>query len=207
MTLRVIGAGVGRTGTTSLKTALEILLGGRCYHMFEVLPRPADVPVWHAAVDGQAPDWPTFLREFHAAVDWPAAAFWPELAQAFPAALIVLSTRDAERWWHSASTTIFPTIHDAPPGPWRDMVLALLARRFTPDFAQRDAAIAAYLAHNARVRASVPPARLLEWQAEDGWEPLCAALGLAVPDQPFPHANTQAEFVARVRARAATRPS
>lgn len=207
MTLRVIGAGVGRTGTTSLKTALEILLGGRCYHMFEVLPRPADVPIWQAAVDDRPPDWPTFLQEFEAAVDWPAAAFWEELAHAFPAALIVLSTRDAEGWWRSASTTIFPTIRDAPPGPWRDMVLALLARRFTPDFEQREAAIAAYLAHNARVRATAPPARLLEWQADDGWEPLCAALGLAVPDQPFPHANTQAEFVARVQARAAARPS
>ena len=205
MTLRVIGAGVGRTGTTSLKAALEILLGGRCYHMFEVLPRPDDVPVWHAAVDGTMPDWQHFLHEFTAAVDWPAAAFWPELAAAYPDALIVLSTRDAQAWWRSASQTIFPTIQAAEPGPWRDMVQALLAQRFTAAFADQTSAIAAYEAHNARVRAEVPATRLLEWDAAHGWAPLCAALGLPVPEQAFPHTNTSAEFTARVAARAAER--
>ena len=185
--------------------ALEILLGGRCYHMFEVLPRPADVPVWHAAVDGSMPDWQHFLREFSAAVDWPAAAFWPELAAAYPDALIVLSTRDSHAWWRSASQTIFPTVLDAEPGPWRDMVLALLERRFTAAITDRSSAIAAYEAHNARVRATVPAARLLEWDATDGWAPLCAALDLPVPEQAFPHTNTTDEFTARVAARAADR--
>ncbi|MCA8967284.1 MAG: sulfotransferase family protein [Planctomycetes bacterium] len=205
MTLRVIGAGVGRTGTTSLKAALETLLGGRCYHMFEIRDRPDDVPVWHRALQGEMPDWASFLGEFSAAVDWPASAFWPELAAAFPAAVVVLSSRDAEAWWRSASKTIIPASFNAPAGPWREMVFEMFARRFTPAIDDHDAAIAAFEAHNARVRASGLGPRLIEWNAADGWAPLCAALGLAVPDTPFPHDNTTAEFLERVP-RAAAAP-
>lgn len=198
MTLRVIGAGVGRTGTTSLQAALEQLLGGRCYHMHEVFPRPDDIPVWQAAAEGRMPDWRRFLDEFSAAVDWPASAFWPELAAAFPDALVLLSTRDADGWWQSATNTIFPATLKADEGPWRDMVWAMFRHRFTDDITDRDAAIAAFHAHNAAVRAQVPAARLLEWQPGDGWEPLCAALDLPVPDEPFPHANTTEDFRQRI---------
>jgi len=202
MTIKVIGAGVGRTGTTSLQAALEILLGGRCYHMHEVFQRPADTPVWTDAARGRMPDWPAFLAEYAAAVDWPASAFWPELAAAFPDALIVLSTRrDSDTWWRSASATIFPATIEAPPGPWTDMVWAMFEHRFTTDISDRDAAVAAYEAHNARVRETAPAERLLEWQAEDGWEPLCAALGVAVPKTPFPHANTTQDFAIARRER------
>ncbi len=195
MTLRVIGAGVGRTGTNSLQLALQQLLHGRCYHMHEVFPRPDDIPVWHAAALGRMPDWPAFFAEFNAAVDWPASAFWPELAAAFPHAVIVLSTRrDAETWWRSASATIFPATLAAPDDPWRRMIDDLLAQRFTRAIEDKAACIAAYEAHNARVRATVPAARLLEWQVEDGWAPLCAALDLPVPDEPFPHVNSTMEF-------------
>ncbi len=199
MTLRVIGAGLGRTGTTSLQGALEILLGGRCYHMHEVFPRPDDVPVWHAAALGEMPDWDEFLKEFVAAVDWPASAYWESLAAAYPDAPIMLSTRcDSETWWRSASKTIIPATYQAEDSPWRRMFLDMLKHRFTEDFQIKAAAIAAYEAHNAHVRATAPAARLLEWQAEDGWEPLCAALGLPVPNQPFPHSNTSEEFQERI---------
>lgn len=195
MSLRVIGAGVGRTGTNSLQLALQQLLGGPCYHMLEVFPRPDDIPVWHAAARGQMPDWPAFLSGFEAAVDWPASAFWSELAAAFPQALIVLSTRrDAETWWRSASGTIFPATLATADGPWRQMISAMLEQRFTGAIEDEAACIAAYHAHNAAVRAQAPPARLLEWQVEDGWAPLCAALDLPIPDEPFPHANSRADF-------------
>src|SRR5712692_9189339 len=107
MSLRVIGAGLGRTGTHSLKLALERLLDGRCYHMLETFGRPDDIPVWHAAVNGDLPDWASFLSEYNAAVDWPVAGFWHELSEAFPDALILLSTRDTDGWWTSANNTIF----------------------------------------------------------------------------------------------------
>ncbi|MGR8918440.1 MAG: sulfotransferase family protein [Gammaproteobacteria bacterium] len=201
MTLRVIGAGVGRTGTASLKSALELLLGGPCYHMFEVGERPDDVAVWHAAARGEMPDWRAFFDGWSAAVDWPAAAFWPELAAAFPDAVILHSTRDAERWWESASSTIFPATLAADPSPWREMIDTLFERRFTARIDERDAALAAYAAHNAHVLSAAPAERLLEWQPGDGWEPLCAALGVAVPDADFPHANTTAAFHARLAER------
>ena len=199
MTLRVIGAGAGRTGTTSLQLALQTLLGGRCYHMHEVFPRPDDIPIWHQAALGTMPDWHHFFREFVAAVDWPASLYWQQLAVAYPDALIILSTRtDSETWWGSASKTIFPASTDAEDSPWRRMIWATFEHQFTREIHDKDAAIAAYEAKNAYVRANAPAERLLEWQAQDGWEPLCKALALPVPNEPFPHANTSQEFQERI---------
>ena len=198
MSIRVIGAGVGRTGTASLKAALEMLLGGHCYHMYEVSARPDDIRVWHQAALGKMPDWHAFLQDWTAAVDWPASAHWHELARAFPEALIVLSYRDAESWWESASNTIFPVCIRAPDSPWRRMTWDMLKYRFTDDIENRGAAIAAYEAHNAHVRAAAPKERLIEWQASDGWAPLCSALAAPVPDTDFPCTNTAAEFRRRI---------
>ncbi len=198
--LRVVGAGLGRTGTHSLKLALEQLLGGPCYHMLEVFGRPDDIPVWRRAVDGEMPDWNAFLSDYRAAVDWPASAFWRELAAANPDAVILLSTRtDTDAWWTSASNTIFHIADrdafDSDSGQaQREMALEMLVKRFTPDWQNEAAAKRAYEAHNADVRASVPADRLLDYRAGDGWEPICDKLGLPVPDAPFPHLNTTADF-------------
>jgi hypothetical protein len=196
MTLRVVGAGLGRTGTLSLKAALEQLLGGRCYHMFETMDRPDDGLVWTDAAQGRMPDWGAFLAGYVATVDWPACSFWRELADANPDALVLLSVRaSAEEWWTSASGTIFATMRDGsaglPPDDWRRPFIEAV---FTPDFLDADTAMAEYEAHNARVRAGVPRDRLLEWCTGDGWDPICVALGLPVPDEPFPHVNSTADF-------------
>jgi len=197
VTLRVVGAGLGRTGTNSLKLALERLLGEPCYHMMEVFAHPEHLPVWHAAARGQMPDWRTLFAGFGAAVDWPAAAFWPELSAAFPDALVLLSVREPQSWWQSASETIFPSTRQQTGSEWHAMVDELFAARFTTAIDDRAAAIAAFERHNARVRATVPAHRLLEWRAADGWAPLCAALGVPVPNEPFPHTNTRADWQAR----------
>ena len=138
MTLSVIGAGVGRTGTMSLKKALSNILGGDCYHMVEIFPRPEHIPVWHAAAKGKIPNWGDFLRDFKAAVDWPASAFWEELAGAYPNAIIVLSYRDPEEWWQSASETIFPALVDAEDTPWRRMIFEVLKQRFTAEIESKE---------------------------------------------------------------------
>jgi hypothetical protein len=197
MSIRVVGAGLGRTGTMSLKVALERLLGAPCYHMIEVFRHPEHIAEWRAAACGNMPDWHRLLRGFDATVDWPAAAFWPELSAAFPDALVLLSTRDPESWWRSASETIFPTTLRQSGTEWRAMVDDLFAARFTTAMDDRAACIAAFERHNAQVRRSVPAHRLVEWRPGDGWAPLCAALGIAVPDEPFPHTNTTEEFLAR----------
>jgi hypothetical protein len=202
MALRVVGAGVGRTGTASLQLALQQLLGGRCYHMGETFGRPADFPVWQAAATGTMPDWDTFLAEYVATVDWPACAFWRQLAEAYPDALVLLSTRaSADAWWKSAHDTIFQVHKRAIPPEDAELMHAQLAmaeavfvNTFTPDWEDEAAAKQAYEAHNAAVRAGVDPTRLLEWQPGDGWAPICDALDVPVPDEPFPHVNTTADF-------------
>ena len=205
MTLRVVGAGLGRTGTHSLKLALEQLLGGPCYHMSETFGRPADIPVWHAAANGQMPDWPTFLAEYTATVDWPACAFWRPLADEFPDAIVLLSTRSsADAWWKSADDTIFRVSQRKIPKEHLDVMSAqlamvddLFANTFTADLSEAPAK-QAYGEHNAAVRAAVDPARLVDWQPGDGWDPICRALSLPVPSEPFPHVNTTADFRAMI---------
>lgn len=196
MTLRIIGAGLGRTGTASLKAALEHLLGAPCYHMFEVENRPGDLATWREAAQGNSPDWVAFFDGYAAAVDWPVAAFWEELAEAFPDAPILLSHRDANAWWRSAHDTIFPA-SVAAQGEWGEMLDALFSNRFTAALDDRQACVDAYLRHNDNVRRRVPSHRLVEWQPGDGWAPLCRALGIAEPEEPFPHTNTTREFLSR----------
>lgn len=207
MTLRVVGAGLGRTGTHSLKVALEQLLGAPCYHMLEVLARPGSVDVWQDALDGKPVDWYALMDGYAAAVDWPVVAFWPELADAFPDAIVLLSTRSsAQAWWKSADDTIFAVgrrgVGDDHPEMQPQMrMIEGLFQRFSPDWDSADGGEAvrrAYDAHNAHVRATVPAERLVDWQPGDGWEPICRALELPVPDAPFPHVNTTDEFRAMV---------
>ena len=199
MSLRLIGAGVGRTGTLSLRTALQTLLGGPCYHMFEVREHREHIPLWHAAARSEAVDWRGLLDNYQAAVDWPASAFWPEIAAAYPDAIILLSSRDAEGWWKSASETIFLAMQGMD-NDWKHMIDAMFASRFTLDIHNKAAAIAAYEAHNQAVRQHAPAERLVEWQPGDGWAPLCKALALPIPDLPFPHVNSTAEFQAMILA-------
>jgi Sulfotransferase domain len=206
MDLRVVGAGVGRTGTASLQLALQQLLGGRCYHMGETFGRPGDLPVWAAAATGTLPDWDEFLSEFVATVDWPACAFWRELADANPDALVLLSTRaSADAWWKSANATIFQ-VHARDLQPEEaatmrtqlEMIDVVLDTTFCRRRSDETAAKVAYEQHNAAVRAGADPARLVEWQPGDGWAPICAALGVPVPDDAFPHVNTTADFRAMI---------
>lgn len=201
MALRVVGAGVGRTGTESLKLALERLLGAPCYHMLEVLRHPEAARYWAAAGRGEMPTWDEVFAGYAACVDWPAAAFWSEISAAYADAIVVLSTRStAEEWYRSASSTIFAVDRATMPGAGGvdDFVPSMLAR-FTPDVHDPEAAMAAYEAHNHRVREAIPQSRLVEWRPGDGWEPICHALGLPAPDEPFPHVNTTEMFQQRLR--------
>jgi hypothetical protein len=202
MNLQVVGAGFARTGTASLKLALERLLGGDCYHMADVYAHPEHTKVWHDAILGNPPDWDAFLSAYRAAVDLPASAFWRELAADNPGSLIVLSVRDsAEQWWDSWSHTMAKAATPAEPAPGclfaEYLAIALdmlLVRLGVSDAADKIAMMAAYQRHNEAVRIGAPPDRLLEWKAADGWAPLAARLGVPVPDEPFPRVNTREQF-------------
>ena len=200
MSLKVVGAGVGRTGTNSLKLALEELLGQPCHHMFEIFTDPAQIPLWTGAIEGKAVDWSTMPGDFGAVVDWPAASFWPELSEANPDALVLLSVRDPESWYRSASNTIFQTFDHAPPEmrQWLDSVRYLLRKRFSDQFDDPTVMMDAFERHNDAVRDAFTPERLLEWTPTDGWEPICERLDLDVPDHPFPKTNDTNQWRASV---------
>jgi hypothetical protein len=202
MSLKVIGAGLGRTGTTSLLVALRQLLNKPCYHMSEVFDNKGHPEIWQQATVGKLPDWLKFYHEYGATVDWPSAAFWSELSDVFPDALILLSERDSESWWNSASETIFQL--DNIPGAdekKRTMLESLFSNKFTPDYQDKDKAIAAYEKHNQNVKETAPKDRLLIWNATEGWEPICRALDLSVPDTPFPKVNTRQQWQDRINSK------
>lgn len=213
MALRVIGAGLPRTGTATLKAALERLLGAPCYHMLELFEHPEHLPFWRDAATG-AVDWRTFFDGYAAAVDWPASQYWRELMDVYPDAPVLLSVRDsAQTWWRSAEATVFGNARRAreaalagelPPRMQPFMrTMAMAMERFSPRWYEPDGAMEAYERHNAEVRANVPSHRLVEWRPGDGWAPLARMLGVPVPEEPFPHENSTAGFHADTVERAA----
>lgn len=200
MTLRVVGAGLCRTGTLSQKVALERLLDAPCHHMTEVFEHPEQVAHWQELADGGEPDWDALLGGYAAAVDLPAAFAWRELAARYPDAPVVLSTRSSpEAWWRSTDATVLAArrrgiAEGMGDTPFGRMIDTLFRTRLcaTPD--DPGAMQAAYVAHNDAVRAAVPAERLVEWQPGDGWGPICDALGVPTPDEPFPEVNSTREF-------------
>jgi len=199
MKLRVIGAGLPRTGTASLGIALAHLLGGRIYHMSVIPGHPFNLgPGWDLALAGGAPEWDAIFEGFIAAVDWPASQFWRELSDVYPDALVLLSLRDsAETWWHSADETFLPYARMALASDWNEgRGLVTLLERFTGTEHWDDPAIlmTAYERHNAEVRQAIPPHRLLEWHAPQGWAPICEALRVPEPEMPFPWVNRRSEW-------------
>ncbi len=197
--LRVVGAGLPRTGTSSLRQALEHLLGGKCCHMSALPGHPFNLGAgWQQALESGATDWDAVMEGYVAAVDWPASQFWRDLHTANPDALVLLSRRaSAEDWYGSLEATILPVTRPALAPGWnegRDLIT--LFERFTGTAYWDDPAalMDAYERHNAAVRQTVPPERLLEWRAADGWEPICKALSLPVPDMPFPWANRREDW-------------
>ena len=199
MTLRVIGAGLPRTGTNSLMLALESLLHGSCLHMRKLPGHPFDLGEgWRAALSGDSPAWPQLVDGYVAAVDWPASLFWHELTAIYNDALVLLSVRDsAEIWWQSMEATILPVARKALAPDWTEgRDLLTLFERFTGTTHWDDPVtlMSAYQRHNDTVRTTFPSHRFLEWQATEGWEPICQALNMPIPSDPFPWTNRRSEW-------------
>jgi hypothetical protein len=198
MTLKVIGAGYGRTGTMSLKLALEQLGFGPCYHMVEVFKNPQAPLWWIEAAEGR-PDWEKIFAGYNATVDWPNATFYKELAEAYPEAKVILTVRDPESWFKSTQATIFARdIPEETDEPWPKMVGKVVAELFDRRMHDHDKLISVFNAHNARVREVIPADRLLVYEVADGWAPLSEFLGVPVPDGPMPKVNSTEEFQGRL---------
>jgi len=206
MSLKVIGTGLGRTGTLSLKAALEQLGFGPCYHMTEVFPRPHHVPEWTNAANGKRVDWDKLFEGFNATVDWPSAHFWRDLTRKYPDAKIIHSEREPELWWKSFSQTIQEAVAAEAPPPireWHDMVKLIITDQTFHGDMSKENVLRAYNAHNAEVKRTIPASQRLDFDPLQGWAPLCKFLNVPVPATDFPKTNSTAEFRARIEARKA----
>ncbi len=201
MALEVIGAGFGRTGTLSLKGALELLGFGPCYHMLEVHNNPGHLPMWVELHRGQGPGWETVFADYRSAVDWPSCNFWASQLQAFPEAKVLLSLRDGESWHRSVMNTIYPS---SKAGANSDNPVARESAAMANEMIwdgvfkgrveEKDYAIGVFEAHNQAVIDAAPAEQLLVYRPGDGWEPLCAFLNCPVPDAPYPKVNSTEDF-------------
>ena len=206
MALQVIGAGFGRTGTLSLKVALEKLGFSKCYHMMEVFANDNHVSRWREAGRGEPIDWDALFTGYQAAVDWPSCNFWEAQLAQFPEAKVLLSERDPERWYKSVMSTIYPfslagrKAQDPAVRARVEMAFEVIwDALFEGRMDDKEHVIGVYLAHNERVKQLVPADKLLVFDPAQGWEPLCTFLDSDVPEEPFPRVNTTAEMHERMQ--------
>lgn len=193
MTLRVIGAGFGRTGTESMKLALEMLGLGPCHHMKEVIAHPGQTRVWRSIAQGNEPNWHEAFAGYSSAVDWPSAYFWRELSEHYPGAKILLTVRSPESWYASMEKTIFKSLTENTDRA--SVGVKLIAERvFGGRLDDRDHAISIYEKNTAEVQAAFSKDRLLTYNIGDGWESLCRFLCRPIPDSPYPRSNSTEEF-------------
>ena len=207
--MKVIGAGFGRTGTSSLKAALEQLGFGPCHHMEELFAHHEQIPRWLAVAEGAPPDWDMLFAGYNSAVDFPTEHWYREILAHWPDARVILTVRDPEAWYRSARDTIY-AISEEIPSRWVGSYLPVVGGvmrmtsrsiwrgAFGGRFLDREHAMAVFRAHNAEVKAHVPSEQLLVFDVSEGWEPLCRFLGVPVPATPFPRRNDSAEFRKRV---------
>lgn len=201
MGLDVVGAGFGRTGTLSLKLALEKLGFAKCYHMREVFEHPEHMREWARAHRGERIDWDALFEGYRAAVDWPACNFWRELAARYPTAKVILSVRDPSRWFESVQATIYPATRRAAASEdpanqyWAKWADELIWKGvFDGRMDDKQHVIDVFEHHTENVRSVIPAQRLLVFEASEGWQALCDFLGVRVPDEPFPKVNTTEDF-------------
>lgn len=197
MTLNVIGAGFGRTGTDSMRAALNILGVGPTHHMFELEEGTPLRQSWLDLAKGAEPDWDLLFAGYHACVDWPSAYYWRTLIDEYHDAKVLLTLRSAESWWTSFEATLLKHLQsgDDPNG----LGVLLVAEQVfggRPD--DRDHAIATYNRNTEEVIETVDPERLLIHNLGDGWDPLCRWLGVSVPQVSYPTGNTTKDLNKRL---------
>lgn len=200
MTLKVIGAGLGRTGTLSLKLALEHLGFGKCYHMSEMLAQMrSHLPLWIETAKGKA-QWDAIFAGYQSTTDYPGCMFWRELVAKYPGAKVILSTRDPDKWFESGAATVFSAEHRKmfEGNPQMAEFFKLMVFDDLEDRLGDRAKMVDYFNRwNQAVIDEVPADKLLVHRSPDGWEPLCEFLAVPVPDQPYPRVNSREEMTER----------
>jgi Sulfotransferase domain len=211
--MKVIGAGLPRTATTTQAIAFEMLGFGPCYHMRNlIMDFEAGLTLWEAAARGE-PDWEAILDDAKSCCDWPTARCYKELSEYYPEAKVVLSVRDPEGWIRSMRDTIWAIYFGdsvthrvcqarAVVDPlWRRFMQLMTTMTWSadtlgpPESTFDDQALAASMQRwNERVKSEVPADRLLVWEPRDGWGPLCDFLEVGAPAEPLPNVNDMAAF-------------
>lgn len=218
MALKIIGSGMGRTGTHSLKEALEHLGFGKCYHMIELLQNPKGLSCFIDAENGKNPDWESLFTGYLSAIDYPVARYYKQLMKFYPDAKIIHTIRDSESWYQSCVETIFWASKPDAGRIFKMMLRMpfskglrqrlpvlkyngmLVEKEFGNDLKDKATVIRKYNERNKEVLATVPKEKLLVFKAQEGWEPLCKFLDVPVPATPYPKSNTKTEFIHNVKA-------
>lgn len=218
MAIRVIGAGLARTGTMSTKVALQQLGFDKCYHMIDLLSNPQNVHYWEAAQRGEKVNWDEVFEGYQATVDYPGCRYYKQYMELYPDAKVLLNVRDPDKWYESTRDTIYEVAHrvfgpdgnqsNSPGFPGDKELLHRVMKMVKKDmwendfkgrFAEdRQLAIDFFNRHNDEVKATVPADKLLVFEVKQGWEPLCKFLGVPVPDTEFPRLNDREAFMARI---------
>jgi hypothetical protein len=204
MALKIVGSGLGRTGTKSMHTALATLGFGPCHHMVEVFQHPESMQLWIDASEGK-PDWDAIFKDYQSMVDYPGAAYWRQLADYYPDAKVLHTVRDPDKWFESTQATIF-----APGGNVQQGEEGVRGRFFNsfvgdmrPHLADRAWMTDHFRRHTEAVKATIPPERLLIYEVGEGWPRLCEFLGVPVPAEAYPSENSRDDFIARAKEMAA----
>ena len=206
MALIIVGTGLGRTGTKSLQSALNMLGLGPCHHMVEVFAQPQSAGLWVEAAKGR-PDWEAIFAGYQSVVDYPGAQFWRELVAYYPQAKVLHTVRDPDQWFDSTQVTIF-----SPEGPARrpgsmTEFFNIFLNSFGGHLHDRAFMTDHFRKHTSEVVRAIPAERLLVYEVSQGWGPLCEFLGVPVPGEPFPAQNSRAEFIARAQSGGPRPPS
>jgi len=216
MAIEIIGAGFGRTGTHSLKLALQRLVFSKCYHMEDLVRNPENLHYWEDAREGKHVDWDELFKGYRAAVDFPANMFYKDFMKLYPDAKVILTMRDPENWYKSFGDTIIrqsnPSLKQIVSMSfklpfnkklWKQLRVFKYANEYLDDmfegrfYEDKEKAINFFNNWNDRIKNTVPAEKLLIYEVKNGWKPLCDFLGCSVPDEPFPRSNTTAEFNTR----------
>jgi len=193
MTLKVIGVGMGRTGTLSLKRALERVGLGPGYHLTDLIATPQHWPLWQQAIDGRLDRIDSILGDYGSVVDAPGWYFFREWACQNPDARFILTVRDSAAWFASTQATVCSDqvgrMLASVPQALFDIIHAIALRSAGPKMHDRDYMVGWFEGHIVEVQRTIAPEKLLVCEISEGWAPLCGFLGVPVPDEPFPHAN------------------
>ena len=203
--MKVLGAGFGRTGTMSLKIALEKLGIGPCYHMREVVSHPSHIKIWYDISRGEYPNWDRLFSGFNSAVDFPVCLFYEELVNKFPDAKFILTLRDFDTWYESTANTIYKVPTMLPD--WFKRVVypirmfielqvnLIWVGLFKNNFSDIESTELVYNEHLKSVKKTIPADKLLIYRVNEGWGPLCEFLNVDKPEIPFPKVNDTAEML------------